>query len=110
MTGLMRAMVLALITAVVSVHTGCSRPAGVRELANELGDRPLEGRLSGAIEYKPLRETVRGPATTDLPISARVAVARLERRAETQDTPDAAAAVGVGYLLIGRLDEGLSAL
>jgi CHAT domain-containing protein len=97
------------LAAALMAETSCSRTVGVRELVTELGDRPIEARLTDA-DYRPLRDALRGPAAIDLTLSARVALANLERGAEAQDTPQAAAALGAGYLLVDRVDEGLAAL
>src|SRR5687768_16543054 len=72
--------------------------------------RPVEGRLSGAAAYVPVRPATRGAARLDLPPDVRIAGARLERALAGRDTPAANAALGVAYLAVGNTQRAVEVL
>lgn len=72
--------------------------------------RTVEGRLSGAAAYVPLRPATRGAARPDLPPDVRIAGARLEQALAGRDTPAANAALGVAYLAVGNTQRAVEVL
>jgi CHAT domain-containing protein len=74
------------------------------------GTRPVQGRLAGGFPYAPARSADRGdegrPASADVTIAA----ARIEKIAAQNDSATNLAALGVAYLVIGRLDPAIEAL
>src|SRR5262249_15506985 len=78
-------------------------------LANER-TRPVAGRLMGGFEYAPPPSTVRGTEADVLSPDLRIAAARIEKRARTDDIARNRAALGVAKLILGFHDDAVELL
>jgi tetratricopeptide (TPR) repeat protein len=72
--------------------------------------RPVEGRLTGGFEYAPPPSPTRGPGDREVSPDVRIAAAKIEKRAQAEDTPENEAALGVAYLTLREWDEAVDAL
>jgi tetratricopeptide (TPR) repeat protein len=81
----------------------------IAALANEPA-RPVEGQLTGGFKYAPPPSPKRGPGDRDVSPDVRIAAAKIEKLAASQDRPENQAALGVAYLAVGDVDKGVEAL
>jgi hypothetical protein len=107
---------LALLAMALTAGAGACRDRPVAgnlvELAAAVGSQlPFEVRLSGGF-HPPSASMIRraGAPPAPLPPDARIAIARLEKRAEADDRPQLQAALGVAYLVDGDVDRGVATL
>jgi CHAT domain-containing protein/tetratricopeptide (TPR) repeat protein len=92
-------------------QTGGDRPE-LRELIAALAresTRPIEGRLSGNVPYRPLMPPTRG-GRTELSPDVRIAAATVEKRARAATTPANNAALAAALLTIGDWDGAVDAI
>ena len=87
---------------------GAALTALVAAVAEE-PTRPVEGRLSG-FPYAPAEPVTRGRRAQDVPANVSIAAAEVERAAETNDSADNQAALGVAYLAVGDVDHAVAQL
>jgi CHAT domain-containing protein len=71
--------------------------------------RPIEARLTGGFAYAPPPATERGPASS-VPVDVQMAALTIQKRAESEDTPENAAALGVARLVVGDYDAAIDRL
>ena len=72
--------------------------------------RLVEGRLTGGFKYARPPSPTRGPGEREVSPEVNIAWAHLAKAAETRDTPENEAALGVAYLALGQLDQAISTL
>lgn len=72
--------------------------------------RPVVGRLSTTFAYAPPAVTNRGGERQDIPPDVRIAVARLEEIETRDHAPKARAALALGQMAIGDIDDATSRL
>jgi tetratricopeptide (TPR) repeat protein len=73
-------------------------------------NRQIQPRLSGGFEYSPLKETLRGPGSSQENLALIAAAGELQKRAETDRSPETVHAWGVAQLLLGRYDDAVATL
>jgi hypothetical protein len=81
----------------------------IAAVANE-PTRPVDGRLSGGFKYAPPPPRMRGSAARAVSPDVRIAAAKAAKLAETADTPENRAALGVAYLVLGDVEPAVKAL
>lgn len=71
--------------------------------------RPTEGRLV-EFRYAPAPSPTRGNNDRNVSPDVRIAAARIEQLAKAEDTPANREALGIAYLALGKIDEGIDAI